>query len=275
MEYEKKIAGDGTKLSGFVSDEENVPPRECHNCVFYKHDLCHHPIVMIDPEVPGEHGKPKPVGDGFCCNFFRSPGRTLIYAVRHGEDEGDHLIGGWEDEPIDDKGKNDAKEAAEKLKGKGIRYIVASDMKRTVETAKIIADILEIKHFQTDFRLRTWNKGIYNGQEKTEENKADLTEYKENPSWVIPKGESHYQFEDRMVEAFDDYTKYAMEDGIYLLLLHNSGVKELQRYCAGEPVTDESPDSVLPGGIAKVTTKKGKLSCEVVFKDKPGSGHKS
>jgi 2,3-bisphosphoglycerate-dependent phosphoglycerate mutase len=239
-----------------------------------KKDHCHHPLVMIDDCVIGEHGKPKPVGDKWCCDGFIPPERTLIFAARHGEDENDELIGGWEDVPIDDAGTKDAHEIAEFLKGKGVREIIASDMKRTRETAKIVAKELGIKNVTTDFRLRTWNKGIYNGEEKTAENKADLGWYKDHPHAEIPEGESHDQFEERHNEAFDYYLDEARHSGVKLLLLHNSGIKQLQRYCRNEPITSEQPDSVLPGGIAKVTEKDSKLTCTVVLKDKPNSGHK-
>ncbi len=68
-----KILPDGTKLSGFVTAKENRPPRECGHCIHYSKDHCEHPVIMEDPEVKGEQGKPKPVGDRDCCNFFKSP----------------------------------------------------------------------------------------------------------------------------------------------------------------------------------------------------------
>ena len=231
---------------------------------------------MNDAEVPGTSGQPKPVADEDCCNFFRSAKRVLAYAVRHGEDENDDLIGGWEDAPIDAKGLQDAKEAAEFLKNKGIKQIISSDMKRTLETAKVIAKELNITDFVTDFRLRTWNKGYLNGEEKTEENKEILHEYKDNPTETIPDGESHEQFEDRHDEAFTYYLDQAFLEGVKLLVLHNSGIKQLQRYCQVNETgnkkdlrsTNNSPDSVAPGGIAKVTAVKDRLYCTCVLKQR-------
>ena len=272
----KILSGDGTKLSGYVSAYENEPPRECGHCIFYKHDLCHHAVVMVDDEVPGKRGEPKPVKDEDCCNYFRSPVRVLMYAVRHGEDENDDLIGGWEDAPIDEAGVQDAMEAATFLEGKGARQIICSDMKRTLETAKIIAKELGIKDLVTDFRLRTWNKGYLNGAEKSEQNKAVLTEYKENPQRVIPEGESHGQFEDRHDEAFTYYVDESFREGVKLLVLHNSGIRQLQRFCESNnsgnakvlSSKNDSPDSVAPGGIIKVTAVKDKLNGKVVLKER-------
>jgi broad specificity phosphatase PhoE len=272
----KILPSDGTHMSGLVTDEANQLPRQCSNCVFYKEDHCNHPVVMYDPDVLGTQGEPKPVGDKWCCNFFRSPKRVLLYAMRHGEDENDKLIGGWEDAPIDEKGIKDAKEAAEILKDKGIRCIVSSDMKRTMETVKIVAKEMGIrpKDILTDVRLRTWNKGYLNGEEKTDENKEVLGYFKDHPTLVIPDGEAHKGFETRSDEAFDYYLECARETGTKLLSLHNSGIKQLQRYVqhksdpeAGLTSKNESPDSVEPGGILEVSEDHGVLSCKVIFKD--------
>jgi broad specificity phosphatase PhoE len=274
----KLVQIDGTKMSGLVTEEENQLPRECHNCIWYNKDHCHHPVVKIDPEVIGTDGEPKPVEDEWCCGFFRSPGRVLMYAIRHGEDENDDLIGGWEDAPIDEAGEKDAKEAANHLKDKGIRHIVSSDMKRTLETAKIIAKELGLSpsDIVTDFRLRTWNKGELNGEEKNDSNKKTLEWYKERPHQTIPDGESHYQFEERSDEAFDFYLDKARNCGTYIIVLHNSGIKQMQRYIEEHRTGDESvltsknnsPDSVAPGGIAQISENKGVLTCKIVLKER-------
>src|SRR5258708_40164023 len=135
MEF--SILPDGSKLSGFVTSEENQPPRDCGHCVFYKHDHCHHPVVMVDCEVPGDSGKPKPVQDDYCCNFFKSHGKTLVYALRHGTTQlnEDNKFRGWIDISLDDKGRTDAEAAAEFLKDKGIIAIRCSDLARAIETA--------------------------------------------------------------------------------------------------------------------------------------------
>jgi broad specificity phosphatase PhoE len=274
----KILQGDGTRLSGLVTDEENQTPRECGNCIFYSKDHCHHPVVKYDDEVIGTKGEPKPVKDEWCCNFFRSPGRVLMYAVRHGEDENDDLIGGWEDAPIDEAGEKDAKEAAALLKDKGIRHLVCSDMKRTHETAKIIAKELGLtaSDVVTDFRLRTWNKGELNGEEKSDSNKKTLDWYKERPHQTIPDGESHYQFEERSDEAFDYYLDKARNCGTYIIVMHNSGIKQMQRYIQEHQTgdmskltsTNDSPDSVAPGGVAQISENKGHLTCKIVLKER-------
>lgn len=78
---------DGTRISGFVTAEQNKPPRECWNCRWYSDDLCHHPLVMIDPEVKGENDKPKPVGEEDCCDNFQNKKHPLQGRMKVDEDE--------------------------------------------------------------------------------------------------------------------------------------------------------------------------------------------
>lgn len=268
-DYEKPVEGQGTKLSGFVSSEENMPPRECHNCIWYKHDKCHHPIVMIDPEVPGDHGKPKPVEDEFCCNFFRSPGRTLVYVVRHGETDlnAKNAFRGWIDVPLDSNGKKQAQQAAEYLKGKGIRTVYCSDLIRARETAEIICKALELPEPWVDFRLRPWDVGELTGQEKNKKNKDTLDEYSDNSHWAIPGGESLDDFGDRIQPAVEYYVHEAREEGIKLLVTHTSDCIQIDNFCRGEGADGkpEVGDVVEPGGILKITEKNGKLKSQAVL----------
>lgn len=63
---------DGTALSGFVTEKENQPPRECGNCRWFDGTHCHHKLVIHDPEVPGKDGQPKKVGEDDCCDNFQN-----------------------------------------------------------------------------------------------------------------------------------------------------------------------------------------------------------
>lgn len=70
---------DGTALTGFVTDEENHPPRDCWNCRNFVRNAdgqgsCNHPLVMIDPEIQNKKREDGTiiVGDNDCCNNFRN-----------------------------------------------------------------------------------------------------------------------------------------------------------------------------------------------------------
>jgi broad specificity phosphatase PhoE len=268
--YEFPIIADGTKLSGFVTAEENRPPRDCGHCVWEKHDTCTHPVVMVDCEVPGVAGEPKPIEHDWCCNFFRSPAKTLMYVLRHGTTQlnEDNKFRGWIDVPLDKKGKGDAKEAAEFLKDKGISAIYCSDMDRAWETAQIVAAELGIEEVTTDFRLRPWNVGTLSGEDKTE-NKDVLEHHIDHPDQPIPGGESLHEFGDRTQEALDYYLNEARKEGVKLIVCHTSNVSQAENLVKGEGAQGrpESKDSVLPGGIIVIEEKKGKLSSRPILKE--------
>ena len=70
---------DGTPTSGFVTDEENVPPRECWHCKFAAKDIngllgCTHPVVRIDPKLQDrlQSDGTIAVGERDCCDMFSS-----------------------------------------------------------------------------------------------------------------------------------------------------------------------------------------------------------
>lgn len=260
------ILPSGTRLTGFVSAEENEPPRQCDHCVWYKHDLCHNPLVMIDCEIPGEDGKPKPVLDDDCCNLFQSPGKTLIYGLRHGttklNEEGKHR--GWMEVPLDDKGVDDAHEAAEQLADAGIRKIYCSDLERAMDTADIVGTKLGVEPCP-DFRLRPWNKGSFQGESKVE-TKDDFQYYIDNPDEPVPGGESLNDFTTRYYEALEQYLAEAEEEGVILLVFHTSNAIATANYVKETDRKEADREVVAPGGILKVARKKEKLIFEPLFK---------
>jgi probable phosphoglycerate mutase len=263
------ILTDGTKISGFVTAEQNQPPRQCDHCVWYKHDHCHNPLVMIDDAVPGDSGKPKPVNDDDCCNGFQSVGKVLVYALRHGTTElnTDNKFRGWVDVPLDEQGRKDAEEAAEFLEDKGITMIYCSDLIRAQETAKIVGEKLGLNPI-SDYRLRPWNVGSLSGEDK-DENKDILDHHIDHPDQPLPQGESLDEFGERTQEAIDYYLDEARSEGVKLLVFHTSNVIQLENLCKGKGADGrpEANDSVHPGGIVVVTEKKGKLSSKPVLKD--------
>ena len=62
-----------------------------------------------------------------------------VYIVRHGESRTNQngLWTGWLDEPLTDKGREDARRAASILKNVRFDKVYSSDLQRAMETAKI------------------------------------------------------------------------------------------------------------------------------------------
>jgi hypothetical protein len=69
---------DGTKKAGFVTAEDNRPPRQCDHCRWMAEASCTNPLVTADDEV-GEKYKRKrnnlgnwEVEPTDCCNHFQA-----------------------------------------------------------------------------------------------------------------------------------------------------------------------------------------------------------
>lgn len=71
---------DGTRVAGFVTEEENKPPRECWNCRYSQKDIqtglisCGNLMVRLDPELKEQRQTDGTVavGERDCCDFFRN-----------------------------------------------------------------------------------------------------------------------------------------------------------------------------------------------------------
>lgn len=273
----KPLGAEGTVLAEYVKANKNRPPRQCDHCVWYSDDKCHHPVVMIDPEVEGKAGEPKPVGDEDCCKFFRSRKAVLMYLVRHGDtalnDEG--AFRGWMDVELNDNGRKQAKKVGKFLKDKGIVAILCSPLQRAVETAQIIAKEIgyDPENICPLHGFLPWHVGELSGESK-EANKNVLKYALDNPQWPLPGGESVEEFGARFREAFEWILHEATEeDGPVLVVFHTSNIIQSQHHINGESVAarPEEADSVDPGGAIEVRveydkgSEEGKIVAEPVF----------
>lgn len=97
---------------------------------------------------------------------FRLPVCAFLF-LRHGRTSANHLgiIQGQKDVPLDEVGRAQAQAAAEKLRLAGIRprRIVASDLSRAAETARIVARELAMKVEAYDPGLRERHFGQLQG----------------------------------------------------------------------------------------------------------------
>lgn len=128
-------------------------------------------------------------------------GTVTVHVVRHGATEMNNQtdlsqdrIRGHLDVPLAPEGEEEARRAAEKLKGAGIQIIVASRLIRAVQTAKIISDVLGGIPVQVSPNLVPWNLGDMQGT-ATKEALPKIAYYAtEAPDTPVPGGESFHQF---------------------------------------------------------------------------------
>lgn len=114
----------------------------------------------------------------------------MIYLMRHGQDD-ESFIGGWSDLSLIPEGIVQVNESARWIKDNlNIKFILCSDVKRAVETAQIVSEVLDVSFMETS-ELREQSKGLLNGVLRTE---AEV-EYGEllsnvDVDTVYPEGES-------------------------------------------------------------------------------------
>jgi 2,3-bisphosphoglycerate-dependent phosphoglycerate mutase len=78
-EEDKQTWTDGTVISGFVTADENQPPRACFNCRWVAKGVgdvlgCWHPLVQVDPQLQNRKQDDGSIAVAAwdCCNSFQS-----------------------------------------------------------------------------------------------------------------------------------------------------------------------------------------------------------
>ncbi len=154
---------------------------------------------------------------------------TRLILVRHGETDW-NLEGryqGQADVPLNERGREQARLLAERLRGERIEAIYASDLSRAYETAKIIAEALgqEVKTLKS---LREVDTGVWMGltfQEVESRYPEHLREWRADPLEVKRlKGESYLELFERTKTAIREVVE-AHPDQTVLIVGHGGNMK--------------------------------------------------
>ena len=165
-----------------------------------------------------------------------------LVLVRHGESTWNELklVQGQNDESnLNERGREQAREAGRSLRGDDFDAILSSDLARTRETAEIIAQELELT-ITTASALRERSFGDFEGRPLREmlpalsgiENHVVVDDHA-HPA----NGESLLQLWHR-VGDFVDSLRERRRDERLLLVTHGGTIHALRAYCAGEPPLD-------------------------------------
>jgi broad specificity phosphatase PhoE len=194
--------------------------------------------------------------------------RKLVAIIqRHGSTvlNEDNKLRSRLDPPLDNRGLEQAEEAATNLKGEDIKIlrIVSSPLLRAVQTADCFAELFGLD-VEQDRALISWNLGALSGKDRDEW--GEILEYFiDHPKSVPPDGESLDSLELRTYEYFDKELK---KDKLTLYCSHNSNIVTLETLLAGDKVgrPESSETSLQPGGTMGVyVDSEGKYSTEILF----------
>jgi broad specificity phosphatase PhoE len=147
----------------------------------------------------------------------RPPARTEtghasdgILLARHGETDDNRepiRVQGFLDTPLNDTGRRQAGQLAERIAGEGVASLWASDLRRASETAQIVGAHVGLEP-RLDSRLREGNRGDWEGLFWIDIERAEPERYR---AWLrageafrFPNGESLREHADRVSAALED-----------------------------------------------------------------------
>jgi probable phosphoglycerate mutase len=136
---------------------------------------------------------------------------STFWFLRHGESESNvkRVVAGWTDVPLTARGRTQAAEAAERLRGKDIGSIYCSHLIRARDTAAIVAERLDLAiEIIPELAERNW--GALEGQP------PERRDYLETP----PGGESAIDFVRRTLAGLAKATA-ATRDAPPLIVAHS------------------------------------------------------
>jgi broad specificity phosphatase PhoE len=133
----------------------------------------------------GRSGPPRP-----------DPDTAGVLLARHGETDDNRepvRVQGFRDTPLNDTGRRQAAELAERVSGEGIASLWSSDLSRARETAEIVGGRIGLDP-QLDPRLREANRGRWEGRLFVEIEREEPELYRAwrqaGPTFRFPGGES-------------------------------------------------------------------------------------
>ncbi len=158
--------------------------------------------------------------------------RSLIL-IRHGQTmyNATGRMQGHLDTELSELGYAQAEAAAALLREKNISYIVASDLRRARETARVIAECLGLE-VHVDARLRETNLGQWQGSTSAEVDESypgARAIWRHDPTWAPPGGESRIDVARRARPVIDELmrTHTGWDSGPVLVVGHGGAIGAL------------------------------------------------
>jgi broad specificity phosphatase PhoE len=133
---------------------------------------------------------------------------TTFYLVRHGETEHNtgNSITGQLDIPLNDYGEEQAEKLAERLKKEDFDAAYSSDLERTYETTRIVAEPHGL-HPEEFMELREQDFGVIEGKPK-EKWRLLIQESEEDSHFFAPEeGESTHEAGQRFLKKLEEFAE--------------------------------------------------------------------
>lgn len=154
-----------------------------------------------------------------------------LWLVRHGQTDWNrrHLLQGWVDTPLNQRGERQARELAGSLRGRSFTGVWSSDLSRAVETARLAYG----EPIQSE-ALRELNFGEIQGLSWEGISQDVRDQMIAFDGFAAPGGESHSQMRERVMVFLD-----SLGEGAHLVFSHGGVIRMLRSLCGD----DRFPDS--------------------------------
>lgn len=167
-------------------------------------------------------------------------GERRIYLARHGETDWNR-VGRWQgatDIPLSDVGRTQARALADRLRGRGIVQVHASDLTRAHETAQVVAATLGIPSVMVDPRLRERGFGCFEGLTREEcavRHPEAWQRYLADRRSTPPGAEAQTAVVARVVAALTTIVSSIDEDQLALVVSHGGAIRSFMSAVNGQP----------------------------------------
>lgn len=171
--------------------------------------------------------------------IFSKNNMSKLILVRHGKSEYNEkgLWTGWDNPPLIESGIEDAKRAANDIKGLSINYIYSAPFQRVTQTRDIIKTELNLNNIPTveDKALNERNYGDYTGknkwQVKEEVGEEVFQQIRRSWDYPIPNGESMKVVYERIVPYFQSEIEPKLKNNQNVLIISSgNSLRALVKY---------------------------------------------
>ena len=199
-----------------------------------------------------------------------------IFLVRHGETEynaGGERMRGRSDVPLNANGKAGARKTARFLADYNISRVIASDVPRTQETAKILANELGVANgltlnYRVDAGLGPWDVGVLTGKPVDDAWKL-VAKYERKPDMIVPDGETYRVWYERFAEALWKYIGWAKGGaGNTVLVSHARNLTAapvIVKGRNGEPQALDWAHAPAPESVLEVLINGDTITTKLIF----------
>jgi probable phosphoglycerate mutase len=185
----------------------------------------------------------------------------LVYLARHGETAWNAAgrIQGHTDEPLNEAGRDQARELGRELASRGIAAVASSDLARARETAEIVARTLGLEPPVIEPALRERGLGVFEGltrEELAERWPTEWESYRRDGVDAPPEGEPYAAFFERITGGVRRLARrLSRPERPAVLVTHGGVMKALVLASAGTRALVTIPN----GALFRFAVEEGRL----------------